>query len=169
MIRSRNVLIYTVFKGSAWSAYLVQWCRGAPRTQWLGCCFLAPALYPAGKKKSVKTSQHSWTVRIIVQRTIYHTFLFTAALFSCWPIWLGQIAPNTFLSLCIFVSSALATALQDHGLIWSWYRPNSPGLCLSMPRTRSSGPIKCTYLVSREWQRPRRLNWCRLTVFWAEV
>lgn len=29
-------------------AYLVQWCRAARRTQWLDCCFWAPAFYPAG-------------------------------------------------------------------------------------------------------------------------
>lgn len=67
--------------------------------------------------ESVNTIIQSCIVRNIVKRKISHAFLFSAARLPCWPIGLGQIAPNTFLSLCIFISSALAAGLKDHGLI----------------------------------------------------
>lgn len=53
--------------------YLVWWCRGAPRTQWLDCCFLAPTLYPADtkkKKKSVRTPKQSYVFWIVVKRNV---------------------------------------------------------------------------------------------------
>lgn len=97
-------------------AYLVQWCRAARRTQWLDCCFWAPAFYPAGVG-SLLISNYRAALCATFYQGRFHTFLTAAALLACWPIWLGHIAPNTFLSLCIFNSSALSVELKGHGLI----------------------------------------------------
>lgn len=146
------------FSHSVRDAHLVQWCRGVQRRQWLDCCSSVPWLFPAGRKCVNHLLLCLW---VSWQEEKVHTFCVSAALLPCWLIWLRHRAPNIFLSLCLsitFSSGGSGRNWEHHDLTWSWYSPHSPGSLVSVPRFHTFGPIKCTYSVSRESPRPRRLK-----------
>lgn len=151
-------------------AYLVQLRTGTQRTERRGCCSVAPAIYPAGRTDFISPSKlHKAVVDMVISVNRNMSYL----LVDCCPahllshlvgadstkhspvsvrlhrLWLQNWRDmisfsadiDDILPVCVCSCRGFIRLAQSNALIWS------PG------RNR----------------RPRRLDWCGLTVFWAEV